>query len=93
MMRTWSRARLCRVLLSAAAVDLLSGCARAPAFNILGSFFPGWIACIAVGILLTVLVRLALQRFDFERQLKVLPLLYLSLAILFGSLLWLLFFE
>lgn len=92
-MRRWLQARLPVVVLSAAALDLLSGCARAPAFNILGSFFPGWIACIALGILLTVVVRFVLQRLNIERQLIFLPLVYTSLAILFGSLLWLLFFE
>jgi len=71
----------------------LSGCARAPAFNILGSFFPGWIACIVFGILLTVLVHVILQRADLERNLKALPLLYLCSALIFSSILWLLLFE
>lgn len=71
----------------------LAGCARAPAFNVLGSFFPGWIACIVFGILITVLVHLLLQRAGIERNLKALPVLYLCSALIFGSILWLLVFE
>ena len=31
----------------------LTGCA-APSFDILGSFFPAWLVCLALGLLLTV---------------------------------------
>lgn len=87
------RRGLVPALAVASAGCALSGCARAPAFNVLGSFFPGWIACAAVGILLSTAVHFALQRFDLERHIRLLPILYLSLATLFSSLLWLLFFE
>src|ERR1700692_1081065 len=33
---------------------LLSGCERAPSINVLGSFFPAWILCIASGIFLSI---------------------------------------
>src|SRR5260370_6578825 len=36
---------------------LAAGCSRAPTFNILGSFFPAWILCGIIGILLAVVVR------------------------------------
>ncbi len=75
------------------AVMFLAGCSRAPAFNVLGSFFPGWIACIASGIVLTVILHFVLRRAGIERQLKALPLLYLCSALIFGSVLWLLLFE
>jgi hypothetical protein len=32
----------------------LTGCAAAPSINVLGSFFPAWLICIVVGVLLTV---------------------------------------
>ena len=40
---------------------MLTGCGRAPAFDILGSFFPAWLVCFAVGILLAVICRAVLQ--------------------------------
>jgi hypothetical protein len=73
---------------------VLSGCARrAPAFNVLGSFFPGWIACIVAGIVLTVILRAIIVRLNWERLFKALPLVYLALCILFACTLWLIFFE
>ena len=80
---------------SAAALLLcaLAGCGRAPAFNVLGSFFPSWIACLTASILLTVAVRLVLVRMDAERRLRALPLFYLSMGLLFACALWLMFFE
>jgi len=69
---------------------LLWGCSRAPSVDVLGSFFPAWLVCFIVAIVLTALVRLALLR---SRVQAALPLLvYPSLAAIFTFLLWLLFF-
>jgi YtcA family len=69
---------------------LLSSCSRAPSVEVLGSFFPAWLVCFIVAIVLTALVRLALLRL---RAKAALPLLvYPSLAALFTFLLWLIFF-
>ena len=35
------------------AVLLLTSCGRAPSFDILGSFFPAWLVCLALSLLLT----------------------------------------
>ena len=48
---------------------LAAGCSRAPTFNILGSFFPAWILCGIIGILLAVVVRLFFVRIKLEDQL------------------------
>ena len=45
-----------------AALLFNTGCTRAPSFNILGSFFPSWILCGVIGIVLTVVVRVFLVR-------------------------------
>lgn len=74
-------------------VLLATGCSRAPSFNILGSFFPAWILCSVLGILLTVGVRIWFVRMDFEQELSPLILIYPSLAALFTFLIWLLFFS
>ena len=35
----------------------LVGCRSAPAFNVLGSYFPAWLFCLLVGVLLTTAAR------------------------------------
>lgn len=73
---------------------LAAGCSRAPTFNILGSFFPAWILCGVVGILLTVLVRLFFLRINIEDQLLApLILVYPCLTAFFTFTLWLVFFS
>jgi hypothetical protein len=72
---------------------LTAGCSRAPTFNILGSFFPSWIACGLVGILLTVAVRMIFVRTKFEQELSPLILVYPCLTAFFTFTLWLVFFS
>ncbi len=78
---------------AAAATVLVAGCSRAPSFNLLGSFFPAWILCGAIGILLAVAVRLFFVRIKLEQQLTPLILVYPCLAAFFTFTLWLLFFS
>jgi len=77
------------------AVSVLSatGCSRAPSFNILGSFFPAWILCGVLGIVLTVGLRILFVRMDFEKELSPLILIYPCLAAFFTFSIWLLFFS
>jgi len=69
---------------------LLAGCSRAPTVDILGSFFPAWLICLIVAILLTALVRLVLLRLRLNVAFPI--LVYPSLAALFTFALWLIFF-
>ena len=78
---------------ASAATLLAAGCSRAPSFNILGSFFPSWILCGLVGILLTVAARLVFVRIKLEQQLKPLILVYPCLTAFFTFTMWLLFFS
>lgn len=90
-----SSSNMCRMIsigLSFAAI-LLAGCSRAPSFNILGSFFPSWIVCGLIGILLTVTVRWFFVRIKFEQELSPLILVYPCLTAFFTFTLWLLFFS
>jgi len=85
-------ARAYRILRCAAAFAplLLTGCGRAPAFDILGSFFPAWLVCFAVAILLAILCRAVLQ----PRVEIALPVLvYPSLTAIFTFALWLALFR
>jgi YtcA family len=76
-----------------APILLAAGCSRAPSFNILGSFFPSWILCGVIGILLTVAARLFFLRIKFEQELSPLILVYPCLTAFFTFTLWLLFFS
>jgi hypothetical protein len=79
---------------SCAPMLLAAGCARAPTLNILGSFFPAWIFCGVMGILLASAVRVFFLRIKLEDQL-LLPLIvvYPCLTAFFTFTLWLLFFS
>ena len=79
--------------LAATLVYALTGCARSPSFNVLGSYFPGWIACMVASILVTTLVRFALNRLRWEQQVPALPLFYFAIALLIACLIWLITFE
>ena len=82
--------RLARFLPLLLVAPLLAGCSRAPSVDVLGSFFPAWLVCFLVSIVLTALVRLALLRLRVKAALPI--LVYPSLAALFTFLLWLIFF-
>jgi hypothetical protein len=68
---------------------LLASCSRAPSFDIMGSYFPAWLICVILGIVLTFLARWLLMRLQIEVVPKV--LVYPSLTALFTFALWLVF--
>ena len=82
--------RCVRLLPLLLVAPLLSSCSRAPSVDVLGSFFPAWLVCFIVAIVLTALVRLALLRLRVKAALPL--LVYPSFAALFTFLLWLIFF-
>jgi hypothetical protein len=64
---------------------------RAPSFDILGSFFPAWLVCLALAVPITAAARWLLIRLHV---LLALPMLaYPSLTVLFTFALWLIFFR
>ena len=69
----------------------LTSCSRAPSFDILGSFFPAWLVCLVLGLLLTVAARWFFLRFHIAIALPILT--YPSLTALFTFALWLAFFR
>ena len=70
---------------------LLSSCSRSPSFDIMGSFFPAWLLCVAAGILLTVILRCLFLRL---RIVVAFPgLTYPCLTALCTFALWLTFFR
>jgi hypothetical protein len=83
-----SRARQQAVLLPA---FLLTSCGRAPSFDVLGSFFPAWLVCVALSLILTAAARRLLLRLDISIALPALT--YPSLTALFACTLWLALFR
>ena len=81
-----------RLLRGAAALGplMLTGCGRAPTFDVLGSFFPAWLVCFAVAILLAVLCRAVLQP---RVEIAFPVLVYPSLTAIFSFALWLALFR
>ena len=64
---------------------------RAPSFDILGSFFPAWLVCLVLGLVLAIGVRWALLRAGIVLDAPILT--YPSLTALFTLSLWLIFFR
>jgi hypothetical protein len=71
----------------------LAGCGHSPSFDVLGSFFPGWILAVLVGVGATLCIHLLFEKLDWERSLAALPLFYLSMTVLVSSFVWLIVFD
>ena len=84
-----------RRLLRTAALASLAGRAygRSPSVDIIGSFFPVWMVCLAAAIVLTFGARYILVRTRMETEVGPLALFYPSIVVLFSCTLWLIFFR
>jgi YtcA family len=72
---------------------LCSGCDHAPSIDIIGSFFPVWMLCLSIAVVLAFVVRHFLVRFKLDSEIGPVALFYPSVVVLFTSLLWLIFFR
>jgi hypothetical protein len=72
---------------------LLTGCHGAPSINLLGSFFPGWMLCMALGVAAAFVVRGVCVKTSIEPHLQPCRLVYFCLWGLISLLSWLLFFR
>ena len=64
-----------------------------PQINIIGSFFPSWMLCAAVGIVVAVLVRRLFLLFGVDAYLGPRALVYPSVALLVTLVLWVTLFR
>ncbi len=80
-----------RFALPIATTLLLAGCD--PVINIAGANFPAWLFCAICGGILTIAIRPIFVVMRVEAYLWPLPIVYLSLAILMGCIVWLIFFN
>jgi hypothetical protein len=72
---------------------LFTGCSRAPSINIIGSFFPVWMLCGVIGVVMAFIVRALLVRFKLETEVGPVALFYPSVVLLSACVLWLIFFR
>jgi hypothetical protein len=70
---------------------VVTGCERAPSFDVLGSYVPGWLVALTVALALTVLVRVLVLRLKIE--LAAPAVAYPSLLAGLTCALWLLFLR
>jgi hypothetical protein len=70
---------------------LLSGCD--PSINFYGSFFPAWIWCLIIGLILTILLRFLFAALRLERNLGPLVVVYPCLLLLLSCAAWLILFR
>ena len=74
-------------------VLLLGGSAHSPTVDVLGSYFPAWMLCIIVGLVITLTVRLLLIGCGIYAHLRLRPLVVSCMAIFFTLAVWLAFFK
>jgi hypothetical protein len=72
---------------------VLAGCRPAPSVDLLGSFFPAWMLALAIGIVLTLLLRQLFILTDLDPYLAPRGLVYVSLAVLVTLATWLFVFR
>ena len=85
--------RLAGVCSAATGLMFLTGCRGAPSINLLGSFFPGWMLCMVLGVAGAFVVREVCIRTNIEPHLQPRVPVYLCLWGLITLLAWLLFFR
>lgn len=69
-----------------------SGCSSSPSQNILGSFFPSWMLCLGLGVLVAIVCRQVMVLVGFNDAIALPILTYLAVALAVTFLIWLLFF-
>jgi hypothetical protein len=79
--------------LSLATPLLLAGCSHGPEYSIFGSFFPAWIFCSVIGLILAAGARAVIARTAIAGYVAAPVLLYLSMAIFLACMLWLLAYS
>ena len=84
--------------LSLPSILFFTGCGlihgRSPTVNVLGSYFPAWMACIVIGLFLTLITREVLIGVKLNNHLYPAPLLvYLGMLLLFTFAVWLALFN
>jgi hypothetical protein len=64
-----------------------------PSLDVYGSYFPAWLICLIVGVILTVLAAQLGRLFELSALRKFGPLIPVSLVLIFSIATWFLFFA
>jgi hypothetical protein len=70
----------------------LAACSSAPTMDLLGSYFPGWMLCAAVGIIAAIVIRQILAVAGINEYVVAPLLTYAGLAVAATLLAWLFWF-
>jgi hypothetical protein len=71
----------------------ICGCGDAPSFNILGSYFPAWLVCILIGIVVSAASGLCLSAGNRQKLIRWSIVTYPCLAASIAFTLWLLLYR
>jgi len=74
-------------------VFFATGCSRNPNVEIVGSYFPGWMIALTIGIVLTGIAHTLLRRYGLIHTVGHPAIIYPGMVVLFTCLLWLCFFA
>jgi len=91
--RSWRSPHTIKDAIVAGTFLSVSGCGVVPSVNILGSFFPGWLISIVIGVVLTVLTRQAFLMTKIAPYLRHGALMYPCLILLWTLATWLVVFA
>ena len=86
-------ATIVRLIFFPTVLILLTGCRGAPSINLVGSFFPAWMLCVALAIFGVLILRRLFVRTEIEPHLGPLPVVYFCLWVLLTLGFWLFFFR
>jgi len=76
-----------------AAMLPIAGCSHSPSLNLLGSYFPAWMLCAVIGIVVSVIIRQILALIGINEYVIAPLLTYVALALFVTFLVWLLWFS
>ncbi len=72
---------------------LLCGCSRSPSIDVLGSYFPAWIVCCIIGIVLALVTYFILVRLQLEPAIPMKTVVYPCAAAAYTFLAWIIFYS
>ena len=87
------RSQLGFLLVALLSAGCRSGGAHSPTLDVLGSYFPAWIVCIILGLVLTIVARQILIGLKLNAHLRPAPLVYFCMMVLWTLAVWLVCFK
>ena len=89
----WRRSTTCCAAIAILAASGTRCHAASPTIDVVGSYFPAWLICIVIGLLLTIIARQIFIAFRLAAHLHPAPVIYPCLTLIFTMLVWLIIFK